>query len=59
MLECRRCSSVRLVVLTRVRPADNYVFRCRDCGFLFSPPGAYKRVSAPTGENVSEKEATR
>ena len=45
---------MRLVVLTRVRPADNYVFRCRDCGFLFSPPGAYKRVSAPAPENVSE-----
>ena len=59
MLECRRCSSVRLVVLTRVRPADNYVFRCRDCGFLFSPPGAYRRVSAPAAENVSEKEVTR
>ena len=50
---------MRLVVLTRVRPADNYVFRCRDCGFLFSPPGAYKRVSAPTGENVSEKGVSR
>ena len=59
MLECRRCSSLRLVVLTRVRPADNYVFRCRDCGFLFSPPGAYRRVSGPAAENASEKEVTR
>ena len=50
---------MRLLVLTRVRPADNYVFRCRDCGFLFSPPGAYRRVPVPAGEGASEKEVSR
>ena len=25
-------------MLDKKREEDNYVYRCRDCGFLFSPP---------------------
>ena len=35
---CRRCNSNRLLELVRLDGADHTVYRCRDCGFLFSPP---------------------
>ena len=37
LLRCRRCSSGRLFVLSKVWATDNDVYRCRECGFLFSP----------------------
>lgn len=37
MLQCRRCQSFRLISLSKKSPADNDVFRCQECGFLFSP----------------------
>jgi rubrerythrin len=36
--ECRRCLSSRLLILEKKRQEDNDVYRCRDCGYLFSPP---------------------
>ena len=36
--ECRRCLSSRLLILGKRRKEDNDVYRCRDCGYLFSPP---------------------
>jgi DNA-directed RNA polymerase subunit RPC12/RpoP len=38
-LYCRRCSSPHLLRLEKKLPQDNEVFRCQECGFLFSPPG--------------------
>ena len=38
MLNCRRCKSEKLLELGRLEGADHSVYRCRDCGFLFSPP---------------------
>lgn len=38
MLNCRRCNSVRLLELVRLGGGDHMVYRCRECGFLFSPP---------------------
>ncbi len=36
-MSCRRCLSTRLLRLDKKCPQDNDVFRCQDCGFLFSP----------------------
>lgn len=38
MLYCRRCRSEALLELARLEGADHIVYRCRACGFLFSPP---------------------
>ncbi len=34
---CRRCDSTRLIRLDKKCSRDNDVFRCQECGFLFSP----------------------
>ncbi len=36
-MRCRRCLSNRLLKLDKKLPNDHDVFRCRECGFLFSP----------------------
>ena len=38
MLTCRRCKSKALVQLGHLEGVDHPVYRCRTCGFLFSPP---------------------
>ena len=38
MLNCRRCKSEKLWELGRLEGVDHPVYRCRTCGFLFSPP---------------------
>ena len=38
VLNCRRCGSEALLELARLAGGDHTVYRCRDCGFLFSPP---------------------
>ncbi len=38
MLNCRRCYGKRLLELARLEGGDHPVYRCRCCGFLFSPP---------------------
>ena len=44
---CRRCNSSRLVKLAKKLSEDNDVFRCEDCGFIFSPLEA-KDAPGPT-----------
>ena len=34
---CPRCQSTALVILDRLRDEDNYCYRCRPCGHVFSP----------------------
>ncbi len=36
-MRCRRCDSTRLIRLDKKCSQDNDVFRCQECGFLFSP----------------------
>ena len=38
VLNCRRCESDLLLALVRLDGSDHTVYRCRSCGFLFSPP---------------------
>ena len=38
VLHCRRCESQTLLELVKLDGQDHTVFRCRACGFLFSPP---------------------
>ena len=45
MLQCRRCLSAKLIPLSKGAAGDNLVFRCAECGFLFSP------AAAPVGAN--------
>ena len=44
MLNCRRCRGKRLVELGRLQGSDHPIYRCRDCGFLFSPPDEEARA---------------
>ena len=46
-MRCRRCNSTHLVGLAKGNYRDNDIFRCQDCGFLFSP------VSEQPGGQVS------
>ena len=49
--ECRRCESKRVLLLDKKRRDDNYIYRCRECGFLFSPP----KPSAPHTQHTAMK----
>ncbi len=51
-LYCRRCCSPHLLRLEKKLPQDNEVFRCQECGFLFSPSGPDR--SFPAGEEGPE-----
>lgn len=44
-MNCRRCDSERLLELARLDGRDYTVYRCRDCGFLFSPPEQEARAA--------------
>ena len=44
MLKCRRCESEALLALACLGSDDHVVYRCRDCGFLFSPPDGEGRA---------------
>ena len=44
MLNCRRCQSEALLELACLGSDDHVVYRCRDCGFLFSPPDGNGRA---------------
>jgi len=35
--KCRRCGTVEVVRLEKLRPEDNTCYRCRRCGHVFSP----------------------
>ena len=35
---CRRCGCVRLIKLAKRLAGDNDVYRCAQCGYIFSPP---------------------
>ena len=52
-MRCRRCNSFRLLKLDSIEPEDNLIYRCQECGFLFSP-----RVEArPSGEGKKERKS--
>ena len=36
-MRCRRCNSSRLILLNKKWAQDNDIYRCQECGFLFSP----------------------
>ena len=36
-MHCRRCPSPDLIPLDRLQPTDHQIYRCRRCGYLFSP----------------------
>ena len=58
MLNCRRCKSDRLLELARLDEGDHWVYRCRDCGLLFSPPEGHVAgenvIPAPTPDGPEE-----
>ena len=51
-MRCRRCKSDRLIRLQVINPSDNPVFRCGECGFLFSP------ARADAGNQTERRPAT-
>ena len=48
-MRCRRCNSIRLIQLDKKIPDDHEVFRCQDCGFLFSPGGPSGSTAGNSG----------
>ena len=46
---CRRCNSARLTKLKKRAEGDNDVFRCLECGYIFSP------APEQGDENVAEQ----
>ena len=60
-MRCRRCDSTRLIRLDKKCSRDNDVFRCQECGFLFSPStpaGAIKQqvtLLKPQGPMVARE----
>lgn len=58
MLQCRRCQSAALLELARLEGADHTVYRCRACGFLFSPPDGAARRNAPAPAAASDANPT-
>ena len=46
---CRRCNSARLGKLKKQADGDNDVFRCLECGHIFSP------APEQGDENVTER----
>ena len=43
-MHCRRCQSLRLTPLDKKYLGDNDVFRCQECGYLFSPPNGLQFI---------------
>jgi len=48
-LNCRRCQSPRLIPLEKKQQDDNDVYRCQDCGYIFSPAGAPQAAAGNAG----------
>ena len=42
---CRRCANGILIQLDRRRDDDNEVYRCTQCGFIFSPAASALPIS--------------
>ena len=61
MLICRRCNSDRLLELARLDGEDHTVYRCLDCGFLFSPPDGQADGAnvQPAATPINPEEARR
>ena len=57
-MTCRRCPSQRLIALEKKLPGDNEVYRCRDCGYLFSP-GPSRPAALTTAMEVAPASAAR
>ena len=51
---CRRCPSADLIALEVFHPQDYPVYRCRRCGFLFSP-GPVAADSVPASESAATR----
>ena len=58
---CRRCNSDRLLELARLDGEDHTVYRCLDCGFLFSPPAGLAGGAnvQPAAAPINSEEARR
>lgn len=44
---CRRCRYRRLIKLQKMRDDDHDVYRCAECGYIFSPPLDTEQDSGP------------
>ena len=43
---CPRCDAERAIELKKLRPWDNTCYRCRRCGFIFSPGVPARQVGS-------------
>ncbi len=52
-MNCRRCYSTRLVRLDKKETNDHDVYRCRGCGYLFSPGDSSGATSPAPSRTVA------
>ena len=52
-MNCRRCYSTRLVRLDKKDIKDHDVYRCRGCGYLFSPGDSSESTSPAPSRTVA------
>ena len=54
---CRRCRYRKVIKLQKMRDDDHDVYRCAECGYIFSPPPD-REQSAGTGSHSISPGAT-
>ncbi len=53
---CRRCRHRRLIKLQKMRDDDHDVYRCAECGYIFSPPPDQEQDAGPGAPGGSRLE---
>lgn len=59
-MRCHRCYSFKLLQLDKKLSQDNDVFRCQECGFIFSPQTQTQtqtQTQASSGDSSNYPEA--
>ena len=56
---CRRCRYRRLIKLQKMRDDDHDVYRCAECGYIFSPPQEKEQGAGPGSHSISPGAAGR
>ncbi len=53
---CRRCRYRRVIKLQKMRDDDHDVYRCVECGYIFSPPPDPEKDTDPATPGRSREE---
>ncbi len=56
---CRRCRYRRVIKLQKMRDDDHDVYRCVECGYIFSPPPDQEPNADPESPSLSPRAPDR